>query len=483
MQPSLPGLLVCGIVLSVAYGERGPLVGAIIVALIASLAFGSTAFMTLSALGGSTPLIFTAFSLLLIAAVAVRRNVLKEVGQLFARVPSAAVLTALMVYAVVGALLLPRLFAGQTSAFTKPPDSLLIIETSLAPVSGNITQTGYLVLNGATALALCILLLAAPRWTHIRRGFVLLAALTAGFGVLDLASKLAGAGDILAPIRTANYALLTESNEGNFARIVGAFPEASSFATLALACLAFTYTYWRRTGDRLMLGLWITLAGLLALSTSTTAYAGLTVLAIAAAAGLARSVATDRIHPRDILVVALFVGLLVLALALALYREGFFDPFIGMLDRMVLDKGASDSGRERSYWNEKSLQGFSDTYGLGIGVGSSRASSWPVAVVSQLGMIGSVFMALLTLVIFVGMRGASRALDPATETLVASVRASALASLGAASLIVGSPDPGPLFFVALAVVACARAMASRPASPVRLRPLTQSLPSPETRVI
>src|SRR5690606_19406250 len=185
-------------------------------------------------------------------------------------------------------------------------------------------------------------------------------------------------------------------------------------------------------------------------------YAGLTVLTLAAVIGLARSVATAGIRPRELLVVALFGILLVLALAMALYREGFFDPFIGLLDRMVLDKGSSDSGRERSYWNEKSLQAFRDTYGLGIGLGSSRASSWPVAVVSQLGVIGSLLMAQLTLVIFGGLRDIRRVLDPEIETIIASVQASAFGSLVAASLIMGTPDPGLLYFIALAVVVSAR---------------------------
>jgi len=473
MQPSPMGLLICCVIVALAYRARGNLMDALIVALIASMAFGSTAMMTLSALGGSTPLIFTAFSLLLIASVAARRNVLKEVGRLFACVPSAAVLCMLMVYAAVGALLLPRLFAGQTTAFTKPPGSLLIIETSLAPVSGNITQTGYLLLNGLTALALCILLLGAPRWNEVKYGFVLLAVLTAGFGLLDLAGKLAGAGDILALIRTANYALLTESNEGSFHRIVGAFPEPSSFATTALACLAFTYAYWRRTGDRLMLGLWLTLAVLLTLSTSSTAYAGLTILALAAAAGLARSVAKNRVRRRELFVVALFAVLLVLALAIALYREGFFDPFLNLLDTMVLDKSSSDSGRERSYWNQKSLQAFRDTYGLGIGVGSSRASGWPVAVLSQLGVIGALLMAQLTLVMFGGLRDIRRVLDPEIETIIASVQASAFGSLVAASLIMGTPDPGLLYFIALAVVVSARMTAMRIPLP----------PGPQTRLL
>ena len=70
-------------------------------------------------------------------------------------------------------------------------------------------------------------------------------------GVIDLLGKLAGAGDVLAPIRTASYAMLTDVSLGGFARIAGAYSEASAFGGVSLACLAFSYTYWRKTKDRL----------------------------------------------------------------------------------------------------------------------------------------------------------------------------------------------------------------------------------------
>ena len=53
--------------------------------------------------------------------------------------------------------------------------------------------------------------------------------------------------------------------------------------------------------------------------------------------------------------------------------------------------------RSAAYWNYQSLQSVYDTLGLGIGLGSSRASSWIIAVISQLGIIGSILMGLLVL--------------------------------------------------------------------------------------
>ncbi|MGN6534150.1 MAG: hypothetical protein ACTHKQ_00295, partial [Mesorhizobium sp.] len=65
MQLSIAGLSVCAVILIVAFNSRGTL----IVALLASLAFGSTAAMTLTSLGGSSPLIYTLFAMLLVTAV------------------------------------------------------------------------------------------------------------------------------------------------------------------------------------------------------------------------------------------------------------------------------------------------------------------------------------------------------------------------------------------------------------------------------
>jgi hypothetical protein len=453
---SVVGLAVCLALAAVGWLAGGPL----IVGLLASLAFGSTAAVTL---GGSTPLIYAFFAALLVAAVAARRRIWRDLGDVFGSIRPIWVLCSLMIYAVVGAVLLPRLFVGQTSVFVKPPGRMSIVEDSLAPVSGNITQSAYFVLGGLTAIALCVMLLHKDRLDQVRRGFFLWICLHTGMGLIDLMGKLAGAGDVLAPIRTANYAMLTEAEQGGFARIAGAYSEASAFGGVSLSCLAFTYTYWRMTRDPLARWLALTLLALVLLSTSSTAYVGLAVLGLGVFCSIGRSVLTDRVETDELLILALLSFAAFVVVAVSVYDEKVLDPVMRLIDSAILDKSGSKSGQERAYWNIKSLQNFVDTLGLGIGFGSSRASSWPVAVLSQLGFVGSLMMALLLFVIARGLGRLGAYVDPETEAVVGSVRAAALGSVVAGSLVSGTADPGMVFFIALAVIAAARANARRQA--------------------
>ncbi|CCF00177.1 conserved hypothetical membrane protein (plasmid) [Sinorhizobium fredii HH103] len=455
MQISFVGPLVCAGILLVGYYCRAPL----IIGVIVSLAFGATALMTLSSLGGSSPLIYTFFAALLVTAVALRRQIWRDLGNVFGKIRAIWVLCSLMLYAIVGAWLFPRLFAGQISVFVQSPTRRGIVEASLAPVSGNITQTGYFVLGGLTTIALCVLLLHEDRIDAIRRGFFLWCGLHAGMGLLDLIGKHAGAGDILRPMRTASYAMLTEVTEGGFWRIAGAQSEASAFGGVSLVCLAFCYVYWRNTKSRLAQALSALLLVLLLLSTSSTAYVGLAILSIPVALSILHSFLSGRIEKGEILIIALLALAAVTALSIALYKEEFFAPFVHLIDSMVLNKASSASGQERLYWNIKSLQAFVDTSGLGVGIGSSRASSWPIAVASQLGLVGGLMMATLSFMVFRGMGSLKRYVDPETNTVVSSVRACALASVVSGSLAGGSSDPGMIFFIALAVISASRARA------------------------
>ncbi|MDE4603954.1 hypothetical protein GOA59_29815 [Sinorhizobium meliloti] len=455
MQISFIGLLVCVGILLVGYYCRGPL----IVGLLASLAFGATSLMTLSWLGGSSPLIYTFFVALVVTAIGARRRVWRDLGNVFGKIRTLWILSCLMIYTAVGAWLFPRLFAGQTSVFVQSGTRRGIVEASLAPVSGNITQTGYLVLGGLTATALCVLLLHEDRMDGIRRGFLLWCSLHAGMGVIDLIAKLAGAGDILWPIRTASYAMLTDVREGGFWRITGANSEASSFGGSSLVCLAFCYVYWRKTKSQLARGLSALLLILLILSTSSTAYVGLAILVIPVALSILRSFLSGRIDRDEILIIALIAIAAVIGLTIIVYDEGYFAPLVHLMDSMVFNKAASASGQERAYWNIKSLQALIDTSGLGVGLGSSRASSWPIAVASQLGVVGGVMIAMLLLVVFKGMGHLGQYVDPETNAVVSSARASALASVVAGSFSSGSADPGMVFFIALAVISATRARA------------------------
>ncbi len=457
MQVSFVGLLVCAGVLLTGYYSRSPL----LIGLLASLAFGSTALMTLSSLGGSSPLIYTFFAALLVTAVAARRTIWLDLGDVLGKIRPVWVLVFLMLYAVVGAWLFPRLFAGQTSAFVQSKTRSGVIEASLGPVSANISQTGYFVLGGLAAISICVLLLHKDRIDQIRRGFFLWCFLHAGMGLLDLLSKLAGAGDVLRIIRTANYVMLTEHVEAGFSRIAGSYSEASAFGGVSLACLSFCYVYWRKTKSRMAQGLSLVLLILIVLSTSSTAYVGLAVLCLPVAFSVMRSLLSGRVATEEILIITVLSLGVCTVLAIVLYNEKMLDPVTHLIDTTLINKSSSASGQERTYWNVKSLQSFFDTSGLGIGIGSSRASSWPIAVISQLGLVGSLMMATLVAVVARGLGRLRPFVDSETDAVASSVRACALAGIVAGSLASGTPDPGMVFFIALAVIAASRVRARR----------------------
>ncbi|WP_172352163.1 hypothetical protein [Mesorhizobium sp. NZP2298] len=460
MQVSLPGLLVCAAILIIAYYSRGML----IVGLIASQAFGATAVMTLTFLGGSSPLIYTMFEALLVAAVAARRHIWLDLGRVFGSIRPVWILAGVMVYAIIGAWLFPRFFAGQTAVFVQSKIRGTVVEASLAPVSGNTSQTGYFILGGLTTIALCTLLLHADRIDQLRRGFFLWCGLHAGMGLLDFVSKNAGVGDVLAPIRTANYAIISNAYEAGFARITGPFSEASSFAGASLACLAFSFTYWRKTRSRLAQWLAAILLFLTILSTSSTAYLGLTLLCIPVALSMLASVLRGRVEREEILITVLMVLGVAAVLGVSLYRADALDPFVRLINSTIINKADSASGHERTYWNLKSLQSFVDTSGLGVGFGSSRASSWPIAVLSQLGFFGSLMLAMLLGVLTRGLSGVQQWVAPETAAVALSIRNAAFAGIIANSVSGGSADPGPLFFIAIAVVSATRVSALRMAA-------------------
>ncbi len=447
MTPSLGGILVMVALLALGHRLGSP----IIVGLLAALPFGSTAIGTVGALGGSSPLVYVAFVLMLLAAVAMQQRCLDRLCTVFARHWTAWVVAVLIAYAVAGAVLFPRLFQGQTLALVPTPEG--VKELPLGPASSNITQTGYFVLGALTFYAFAILVDSKAQLDAVRRGFLAFAAVHASLGIIDLAGKMSGLGDILWPIRTASYTYLVEVEEAGFWRIAGGFSEASSFGSVTLGCLAFSFAYWRVTRSRPVLALTIVLLCLLLLSTSSTAYAGFAIITAFVGAAMALAALRGRLKSPDLLVLAAVWLMLILVLSLYLANEHLFDPIVRLFETMVLNKASSESAQVRQYWNAQSLQAFLETYWLGVGLGSSRAASWLVAVISQLGLIGAVLIAGLVGVLIADAASPQPShLDRETLALVSGVRAGALASLAGASVSSGFADPGLLFFIALAIV-------------------------------
>ncbi len=466
MIPSVEGLLVAALLLLIGFAMGAPL----IVGLLASLPFGATAFATLTALGGSSPLIYTLFSIAVILAVFTRKDAMRRLGMVFAKYPVAWLVLALIVYTIVSALLFPRFFAGRTTAFV--PIEGLVTELPLGPTSGNITQTAYFTLGAFVFIAISMTVLDPDKLKSVTRGLFAFAAANALLGGLDLAGKLAGAGDILLPIRTASYSLLTDVAQAGFWRIAGGFSEASAFAAMSLSCLAFCYAYWRVNASNLAFALMVALLLLVLLSTSTTGYAGLALLSLAPIASLMKAIVRNRFQRDDLALTALGI-LIVAALGLVyINNQHVFDPIVQLVQETILDKPQSSSGQERSYWNEKSLQSFLDTSGLGVGMGSSRSSSWIVSVIAQLGILGTIIMLALFGVIVRGMSGIRPTRDKREVfALAAGARASAIALIVAGCISGAHADPGVLFFIALSTVVAARALCQEPISSIGERRL------------
>jgi hypothetical protein len=456
MQFTIAGLLVCA-----SLFIAGRIVGDILIfGVMASLAFGATSLVTLSAVGGSSPLIYTLFTTLLVLSVTVRRRMWRDLGLVYGSSPLFWIVTGLALYAVIGAWLFPRLFAGQATVFVQSPMRTGVIETYLSPVSGNVTQTAYFVLGALASIAVAVLLRSHPSMRTIRNGFLAWCILHTAFGAIDLLGKVAGMEDVLAFLRTANYAMLTNVEEAGFWRIAGSYSEASAFGGISLSCLAFSYTYWRRTGSAVALVITGTLAVLLLLSTSSTAYVGLAALGtFAAVSMMRRSLRSGALARPDVMLAVVSTFGLLVVMAVAVVEPARFDPFIRLIESTIINKSASASMQERTYWNLVSLGSFGQTNFMGVGLGSSRASSWLVAVVSQLGLVGIIGLAILAGGILKGLGALEHAIDRDDAAVVAAVRAAAVGSMIAGSLISGTADPGMVFFFALAVTTVARAEA------------------------
>lgn len=355
-------------------------------------------------------------------------------------------LTAL--YAVLSALLLPRIFAGATYVFeiARTEIGLGIVAVPLAPASGNITQPIYFIGDVLCFLSFYVFACEPSGFKAIVYAVLVCAALNLLFAALDVATWATGTADLLSVIRNANYRMLADATILGFKRIVGSFPEASTFAYFTLGWFAFCARLWlsgvhRRAAGPLAL---LSLAALL-LSTSSTGYGGLAGFATAlyvtsAVAALIRPV------PRQMLTFVLAAPALiaVLLVGLQLYPPAL-EGMQTMLDKTVAGKLATPSGIERARWNRQALTNFADTDGLGGGVGSVRASSFPVAVLGNIGAIGAVTYGGFLVALFCRRR--NRWVEPFPSACQSAARWACFTQLIAASVSGSFIDLSLPFFV------------------------------------
>lgn len=456
MLPSPMGIVISVLLLLIA--RR--LGDARLIGLMLSVPFAATAIGTLVIAGGATPLIYTLFIVLLVIHVSRQRTFYRDLSTLFREDTSAWVALALLVYSIASALIFPRYFAGVAVVPQVSRDAGGLISQPLQPVSGNFTQTAYFVLSILTYFAVRMKLIRGVNYDVILRGMFAAGVMAALLGLLDLGGKLAGLGDILSPIRTAAYAMLTDESSviGGFYRISGGGAEPSSYAATTLPFLAFAGSYWRNTGRIAPLLLTLLLLALLLLSTSTTAIAGCGVLVAALGLSVLANTVRNRITGSDLLLLGAALTGLTLLLMIFLMSSTVLDAFWQMVYGSIFQKTQSTSAYERGLWNMQSIEAFLATGGLGIGVGTARPSSWLIAVLTQLGVIGSALMVAMLFVVARGLYGRDVSeLDPQARVLVNAMRSAGLGSLVGGLITGSSVDPGIVIFLALAVISAVRA--------------------------
>ena len=306
-----------------------------------------------------------------------------------------------VVYSAISAFFLPRLFAGQT--FVIAVRAVDFFNFPLAPTMANLTQSIYLIAD-----FICfILIYGYARDTKGRltvgNAAVCCVILNLIFAGLDLATYATGTTELLAFIRNANYALLSETELAGSKRIVGSFIEASAFGAATLGYFAFATKLWL-LGVRPRLMFTLSLLSLCALifSTSSTATVGLAAMLLFSYSEILFVVMRRPLTSQMFFfLIGAPIVFAILGCAIALNEEASAYVY-NLLDTTVFSKLSSSSGEERSSWNVQAWQVFVDTFGFGAGNGSMRTSSFPLAVIANLGVIGAGLFALFFAGIFFG---------------------------------------------------------------------------------
>lgn len=382
---SLLAVVLCGLLLL-----RGPYRG--LWAFMASLPFGAAAAFNLPAIGGTSVLVSDIALLALFALLFARRGWLGETLGTLRPYRAGFWLLLALIGAVLSAVFLPRLFSGQTEVFqiVRYDGKALAMLQPLRPSSSNIAQAFRLLLSASAFLTLATLYRRRPAAEQVVKAMALATLVHAGLSAADLLSHAAGLPDLLSHIRTSSYQMLDNQILLGAKRLVGGFPEPSSFGYYTIGLFGFWLRYWSGgLGDRKAL-LCLLIVTLLALrSTSSGTYASMLLFCTVFLCLRIRGIRPDRLSRTQTRVIGgLTAALLLLAAAMVLALNLL--PAAGQYaDQVLLSKLSSDSGVERMSWNRQAFVNFWETWTFGAGLGSVRGNGWLGASLGSLGLAGT----------------------------------------------------------------------------------------------
>ncbi|WP_321884385.1 hypothetical protein [Paraburkholderia bannensis] len=301
------------------------------------------------------------------------------------------------VWVVFGAIAFPRLFAGSTMVFAIDRNAIDPNNANglspLGPVSGNLSQAIYCIGDLMTYACMRVFLGYRGGYRALAGAIMIVGGLNVFAGVLDIFSHAAGV-DLLSAVKT-QYANLGGWELGGLVRVSGTFSETAAFSFFTMQPFAFCVNLWLlgyrpKTTGAIAIGSGL----LLLLSTSGSAYVGLGAYLIVLLLSQPQRISSVA-GARKLRMWAIMLSLGTLAaLYIVLFMPGVVKALSDFVEVTILSKADSQSGVERSGANTQAMMNFFDTYGLGVGVGSARTSSFIVVLLACLGVVGTTFYLL-----------------------------------------------------------------------------------------
>ena len=288
--------------------------------------------------------------------------------------PAVSLLLFFLIWSVLVTLVAPVLFDGMTVSVPAGPPRL----TATAFTTSNIAQVVYLALG----VAVVLLLARSPRSGPEIIG--LLAGLTTLLSLWRYLHQLTGLPFPEGVLDNSPSFAYIETAPNDVERFRGISSEPAGLAGSSLVTIAYMLPRslqvrgWRRAGALLVAA---AAAYLGVISTSATfVVAG---VAIALIAGLA-SAAGFLLRRTPVSAIASVVSCVLVVVAVWILPIA-----TDFVETTVNDKVSSDSFTERSSANSTSLGVFIDTFGLGVGLGANRASSFVPSLLSTTGILGT----------------------------------------------------------------------------------------------
>jgi hypothetical protein len=430
--------IVLWILIAIATFSRGPMM---IYLFSASVIFGSLTMLPPAVAGGLNVPAQTICAAILIFKTLTRPGKFDAAMRLAFDARRLGLLTLFWMYAILTAVMFPRLFAGSFQVIDLSTSQL----GPLRPTATNFTQAVYISISIALLFAFAIGARNAAFRRHILQSILLAGVLLIASGLIDLTLSSAGLSDLLAPFRNANYALLTDSDIAGQKRVVGFMAEASAYGPPCIATAAILFFCQNGFGPALRRHVVpTTVFGLVImafLSTSSTGYAGIIVMAaliLGRAVMIAFFIKADPAAKTRSATI-LFGTLIAVFVLVEIIPGSITGPYFRLIDILLFQKTDSLSYIDRSHLTQVGIATVWASHGIGAGIGSLRTSNWYVNILASTGFFGVALLAVSLLNIALSR-------PRVTDRTSHSLRTGLLLSLLPPAVMIGlagtTPDPG-----------------------------------------